>query len=528
MLNVVFLAIREENPPSSYFDHGLITRLVESFDHIKYMSRIMPDGLGGAVVIIPARNQASDINEINTELNKLKWAVIVLTGDEESVFPFEKINHPNCKIWVMSPKQGRHDNCSFKLGSGFRYDQPQINKEVTTIDPRNLDFFFSGQITHEKRYKMADALRGVPGGVFLEQKGFTQGLDLPEYLGYLRSARFAPAPAGPVSPDNFRLYEALETGAIPIGDGGDYWNYLFGEQVPFPIINDWSEVRHIISNNMPNWLPLSNKVFAWWQLYKCKMKRKLQEDIRAVSGSYPSYCDEDLTVIMSTSSIPSHPSTEMIERTIASVRDRLPNVEIFLTIDGFNKDSSDNKDNYNEYIRRLLWKLNNKYENIVPILMEKFSHQTTMTKEAFKYVNTPTILYVEHDTPLENNIPFDNLVEVIKSGNANAIRLNHFDRVIEEHKYLQLDNAEPIEVLGVPLIRSIQWSQRPHLVSTEYYKKCSVKYWKDRMFIEHCMYGVVVHEPFEYHKLHIYAPSGETGMYRSGNLNGRMYKASDK
>lgn len=523
MLNVVYLAIREENPPSSYYDHGLLQYLFDRIPHARHLVRSIPLGIEGAVVVIPARNQVQDVQAINSELLKLSWAVVILTGDEESLFPWRQITHPNCRTWVMSPKQGVHDQCSFKIGSGFRYDQPIITKGLEW-KPKDIEFFFSGQTPHTQRKLMAKSLKKMAGGVLVEQPGFAQGMDLPEYLSYMTRAKFVPAPCGPVSPDNFRLYEALEAGAVPIADGKDYWPFLFGESVPFPIIDDWTCLPSRFKEYTKGYYALANKVFGWWQLYKRRMVYKLDSDIKQVSGQSV-VKQHDITVIMPTSYIPSHPSTEMIEKTIASVRDRLPDVEMIITIDGLDGSYAGHRQEYEEYVSRLLFLINNKYTNMIPLVFSQYKHQTGMTTEALKLVKTPTILYVEHDTPLIHDIPFDQLVSVIKSGEANTIRLNHEDRILDDHKYLQLDDCKVHDVQGVPLIRSTQWSQRPHLSSTEYYRRCEQLYWKKRMFIEHCMYGIVVAGSFAEHKLHVYAPEGN--MLRSTNLNGRTYKASE-
>lgn len=523
MMNLFYLAIREENPPHSYWDHGMIDHLFERFDFLKEEVRTIPEGVDGAVVVIPARNQAEDIAEINKELAKLRWCVVILTGDEESVFPFEQINHPNFRVWVMSPKQGRHDSVSFKIGSGYRYEEPMLNKKAGDVEPTQ-DFFFSGQITHEKREVMAKYLRSMVNGTLHEQKGFGQGMELKQYLSQMRTARFAPAPSGPVSPDNFRLYEALENGVVPIADGGDFWNYLFGENVPFPVLSDWSYLPLLMPELVREWPELSNRVFAWWIQYKRRMADKLQDDIQEISAK-PAELKKDstITVLMPTSAIPSHPSTEMIDKTIASVRERLPNSEIIIMIDGVRPDIMERKTTYNQYIRNLLWKMNNEWKNVIPLLMPNYSHQSGMTREAMKIVRTPLILFVEHDTPLVNETPFDELSTVLLSGYAKTIRLSHEDRILPEHQYLQLDTTAQ-SVHGVPLIRSRQWSQRPHLSTSEYYNWILARFCDDQpRFIEHVMYGILVHGDWNEHRYHIYSPPGN--ILRSTNLNGRDYVA---
>jgi hypothetical protein len=64
-------------------------------------------GLDGAVIVLPARSQVNYVDQRNADIAQLKWLVLILTGDEEAVFPFEKLNHDNAKLWVMSPRKHR-------------------------------------------------------------------------------------------------------------------------------------------------------------------------------------------------------------------------------------------------------------------------------------------------------------------------------------------------------------------------------------------------------------------------------------
>lgn len=529
-MNIYWVSYHDDTLDRGYWDNGLIEYLFDHFKVTNYQIRNVafpevPENEGG-IVVINGRSHLddNDVAKINADLAKLRWCVLIVTGDEESLFPIEKIVHPNMRVWIMSPQQGKHDGVSFRIGSGFREDEPAINAEIGMQD-RKYDWFFSGQVTHDTRAKMSIALDSMPNGKSNYTKGFGQGMDLKKYLTLMGQAKFAPAPKGAVSPDNFRLFEALEAGTVPIADGGDWWPYMFGEQVPFPIVSDWSVLPTMMPELLREWPAISNKVFAWWQGYKRRMVDKLEDDVRTVSGTKPErIIESDITVLMPTSAIPSHPSTQMIERTIASVRERLPNAEIIIMIDGLRPDMAEYKSNYDEYIRRLLWKTNSEYKNITPILMDSFNQQTGMTVAALNYVRTPLILFVEHDTPLIHDTPFDQLSEIVKSGYANTIRLNHEDRILDDHKYLQLDEM-PQMVMDVPLIRSRQWSQRPHLTSAKYYRDMAEKHWRPEMFIEHVMYGVVVHGEFDEHRLHIYAPEGN--MLRSTNLNGRAYEVQE-
>lgn len=227
---------------------------------------------------------------------------------------------------------------------------------------------------------------------------------------------------------------------------------------------------------------------------------------------------KNITVIIPISPIPSHPSSEVIDQTIDSVRSRLPDSEIILMFDGVPATLMHLKSQYLEFIQAMLHKTNH-MNNIVPIVFDNHKHQSLMVKEALKLVRTPLILFLEQDTPLHNDIPFSSLAETVETGYANVVRFHFEAQIHPEHQHLMLDHS-PIDVLGVPMLRSRQWSQRPHLASTAYYRQIAERYWDDQpRFIEHIMYGIVVDGSYDEHRLHIYAPEGT--LVRSLHTDGR-------
>ena len=233
---------------------------------------------------------------------------------------------------------------------------------------------------------------------------------------------------------------------------------------------------------------------------------------------------KDITVLIPCSPIPSHPSTEVLDQTIASIRERLPDSEIIVMFDGVPAWLMHLKKNYDEFIQQMLWKLNMD-GNAVPIIFSKPSHQSLMTIEALKRVRTPLILWSEQDTPLHGDIPFEEISQAVLTGYANLVRFHHEASIPPEHEYLMLDQ-KPIDILGVPYLRTRQWSGRPHLASTEFYRVMSERYFDDEpRFIEHIMYGPVVEGKYDEFRLHIYAPEGT--LVRSLHLDGRRKGSKD-
>lgn len=233
----------------------------------------------------------------------------------------------------------------------------------------------------------------------------------------------------------------------------------------------------------------------------------------------------DITVLIPVSPIPSHPSTEIVDQTLASIRERLPESEIIILFDGVPAWHEHMRTDYEKFKQTMLWKIEHELHNVVPLVFDKHSHQSLMVKKALDMVRTPLILFSEQDTPLHDEIPFEAISEAVKTGYANVVRFHHEASVHPEHEHLMLDK-EPIDILGVPYLRTMQWSGRPHLASTSFYRTIADKYWDDQpRFIEHIMYGVVVEGAYDEFRLHCYAPKGT--LVRSLHLDGRRKGAKE-
>ena len=528
---VVWLSYREEIPSRGYWDDALFEdyfsgQLWGTEEQYAFEHRFDLLNLDGAVIVFPGRAQVDYIDQLNKDISCLKWVVLIITGDEEGLFPIDKIEHPNMELWVMSAKPGARGH---PFLNGYT---PQTKLLDGMSYQKETDWFFAGQVTHKRRELCAAKLKEIGGGVLVETEGFTKGLPHAEYFEKLAGAKVAPCPSGPQTPDTFRLYEALEAHSIPIVDiktpennYPDYWGNLFGEEVPFPVIRcDYESLPSYMSELLADYPASSNKVVAWWLRYKRKLTNALNESIHKVSGCAGDK-QSDITVLMPASPVRTNPSTDMIEETILSVRNHLPTSEIILMFD--RPTGADSK--YDEHIAKCLWLCNHRWKNILPLIFDKHTQQASMTKIALSYVKTPAILFVEHDAPLvpDYEIPFNSMLEVIVSGYANVIRLHHEALVLPEHEHLMMDK-DAIYSSGVPMLRTYQWSQRPHLASTVFYRKMLKDYFPAGKitFIEDIMHGVLDEVRIKEGKMGwynfrvcLYAPEGN--IKRSYHLDGR-------
>lgn len=230
--------------------------------------------------------------------------------------------------------------------------------------------------------------------------------------------------------------------------------------------------------------------------------------------------DSKITAIITTSPIPSNPSTEKIDIVVKSIRDRLPGSQIVIMADGVRKEQEDMRDDYEEFLDRLTHDSNT---DIYRSQLHK--HQAQLTREAMDHVRTPLILFVEHDLPLCGDIPFDQLGLAILEDQADLIRLMHEAQILEPHKYLMLGEFKFKDLI---LTKTVQWSQRPHLARADFYRDILTKYFSENnnTFIEDRMYGIVYgnyeikgEQAWSDFRLTLYTPEGD--MKRLDNLDGR-------
>jgi hypothetical protein len=525
-VNVCWISLHEDVPSRGFWDQEILEVVFRNdlFPVGKY-EFVHNDGFieaDGVIVVVPARSHVHDVSYINEKLQMYRWVLLFLTGDEESSFPRHLLSHPNMKVWVQTPES---------IGENERalpdFWPPQCRELLAKDYPPMVRWFYSGQVNNPKRRECVEALVKDGNGILNITGGFAQGMDYRTYMKLIQTARVVPCPSGCFTPDSFRVFETLEAGRIPIVDrtgpvrDSDYWALLGG--VPFPVVDSWQDFPAIVDSLIADWPDSANKVFAWWQRYKRDLAVRFTEDLQALSGEAPK--TNGITAIIPTSLIPSHPDTSIIEQTIHSIREGLPDSEIIVMIDGLHESQQDRKAEYSEYVYRLLHFCNQ--QKVLPVLFDEYLHQSGKTKAVLELVRTPLVLFVEHDTPLVGEIPFSELAKVILDGHANLIRLYHYDQVPKEHRYLFLD-SHPRLVGGVPLMRQADWSQRPHLALTDFYRKVMHTYFgKDsRAFIEHVMYGVVKTnykergiEGWEDFRLWLYTPEGD--MTRSTHLDGR-------
>jgi len=232
---------------------------------------------------------------------------------------------------------------------------------------------------------------------------------------------------------------------------------------------------------------------------------------------------KDVTIIIPTSVSPVHPSTEIIDEVIRSVRQYFPTNEIILQVDGLRKEQTHRKDSYDEYKNRVLWKSIHEWKNVLPIIFEEHSHQSNMMKQTINLIKTPLMLYIEGDIALQDNLDIDwqNILDMLDSAKAYTVRFYTFNRVIEpDHMYLMGEQDGEF-------IQTHQWSQQPHISFVSYYRDMVLPNTTPKLFIEDRYYSKVLTDCTDSpdgwmnHRLWLYNPTNKDDIRVVNNLDGR-------
>lgn len=541
-VHVLWLALRTETPPRGYWDQTILEDLIAG--HVYRPAWIGPvehhtdpttiaEGRP-AIVVIPGAYQAEHIDRINTILARFSRVVIFVTSDESGHFPWKKLTHPSMRLWVQYQREAHEGVKALPVGWSPR--TREIRNAASGI-AKDVVWFFAGQVTHPRRVKCVEHLERRHDGVLHKTPGFLKGLEPDEYLRQLAGAKIAPCPSGTHIQDSFRVYEALELGAVPLVDvtanaGPDhaFWERIFRGGTPVPLIESWENLDVAIGGVLTEWPASHNRVTAWWSQYKRRLAAELQADVEWLTGSRFSGPGSRLIVLFATSPIKSHPDTAIADETLDSVltRPELEYADVVVMCDGVREKQEGYRARYEEYQERLIRRLRT-LERVSVRHFDTHSHQAQMAKVSLGDTDRAAMLFVEHDTPLIADWSMlEQLIDCVTTGGADLIRLHHEAMVLEVHQPLMLDQ-ESHDVGGLPLRRTAQWSQRPHVAATGFYRRILETEFdlpKERWMIEDRMFSLVLTAwrqfglaGWERYKLYMYVPEGD--IKRSTHLDGR-------
>lgn len=284
------------NQARGNWDHGLLMSVFdkhpEVFEQIN-TKEPLPE-LERAIVIVVGQPV---IEPLKNYLKTLKSGIIIFTGDEECAFDCESIRDDSkFEFWTQcyTPHRSFIKERLF-LGTPNRIVNYKINSDL----PKKYLWSFIGQNHNPFRNKCVDVLKKLPDGFLHVARAFggqINGIEFQEYLDICCQSRFVICPAGSFTADTFRVYEAIECGAIPIVDKRsprdskdfDYWREVYPQNTLIQV-NEWTQERiqellTLSSLEGPSELQklltgseISDAEYQnhWWIKYKKEIEQKL-------------------------------------------------------------------------------------------------------------------------------------------------------------------------------------------------------------------------------------------------------------
>jgi|DEB0MinimDraft_3_1074331.scaffolds.fasta_scaffold19420_2 hypothetical protein len=214
---------------------------------------------------------------------------VILLSDENLREPMEYLHDPNCAFVARNyfhPFYHRHPKLTV-FGLGYKKGFSECSTEIKKFEDRKYDWCFAGSLHDDMRRSAVEQLKSYSTNFkthFCSGFNAADGLSTEEYRELLNNSKFALCPQGQDSMDSFRIYEALEAGAIPITlkhteqikVEPSYWHAVFfgTEKIPFVIENDWADVVKRIKKEGSS--EMQEKCISFWNQWKQDWRSKFR------------------------------------------------------------------------------------------------------------------------------------------------------------------------------------------------------------------------------------------------------------
>jgi glycosyltransferase involved in cell wall biosynthesis len=173
---------------------------------------------------------------------------------------------------------------------GYNENLVDAIKALPPVSEKTFLWSFVGNLKND-RGEMLEAFKSLnPHKAMVNQSGFMKGPmaeDIDVAKAY-RASNFVLCPFGSLSPDTWRIMEALEAGAIPVTvalRGIDYFKFTFGDH-PFIIGKTWKDAAakvRALSENPERLELLQQEAEVWYANYLDTLKK----DVELILGSSP-------------------------------------------------------------------------------------------------------------------------------------------------------------------------------------------------------------------------------------------------
>ena len=243
--------------------------IIDNQDHRQYIDNS---------VLIDTLHAAPYHNDYAKEMKNrgLRFGLVHLTdeGSDNDVS-----SYPDCNFVVRNFYRQGMQNHVLTIPLGWTVGTKNRQGDKTSAD-RSLNWSCIVHRLDQSRVDLANIFQGMPNGMFYAVDHHGPRLSTEEMSRIYRDSIFVPCPSGRITPESFRVFEALENGAIPIVQKTDYWHICYGIDFPAIQVFSWQEARETINIMLGDPMVLEKyrrNCVEWWTNSKIKTKRQVEE-----------------------------------------------------------------------------------------------------------------------------------------------------------------------------------------------------------------------------------------------------------
>jgi len=271
--------------PDGWLEGDWIREVFADVDHDEIVDRKYSVFVDNSIIVVEGSQSEKYLPYFNSlHAMGYKFGVVVLSDETTTS---STVYYPEVKFVLRNYWRTEYEKYKnvrpIPLGYARGFWKDCADKTIKPASERKYNWAFAGEISGDKptRSAMYQAMMRVPQGYVHTVSYFYAPDCLPkeQYRTLLLDTIFAPASMGYCSQDTFRIYEALESGCIPIVEKfpSDYFANLFGSY-PFLSVNSWDEAPVLINELLADPVNLENlraKCYQWWLDYKKQLKQDL-------------------------------------------------------------------------------------------------------------------------------------------------------------------------------------------------------------------------------------------------------------
>ena len=195
------------------------------------------------------------------------------SGEYDSSTVYENCNH----IWRTFCSNEYFENSKVKC-IPIGYKSGILNSQQNN---RKYKWAFTGTPHKSSRHDLLFQFSSIePYFCHKTEKFDKKIISIDEMNKVLSSTEFIPCPNGFFHPETYRLYEALESGCIPIVENAyQYYDRLFPNN-PFIKVDKWADAKPIIKGWEKDQIQKKQKECKnWWNSYKSDLQELVKNKI---------------------------------------------------------------------------------------------------------------------------------------------------------------------------------------------------------------------------------------------------------